>query len=531
MTAHALCIHGHFYQPPRENPWTGVIDEQPSAAPFHDWNERITDECYRANANARIMAGLGLPDRTIANYAYMSFNFGPTLLSYLAREQRDVYQALLVADRQGAERFGGHGPAIAQSYSHAILPLASARDRRTEIRWGLRDFELRFGRRSEGMWLPEAAVDTPTLEALVDEGVRFVILAERQAAQIRTKGSPAGSKGDSPLKDLRGEIDEWKQVGATAGVLDTRQPYLVRLPSGRSIAAFFYDGGLAHDVAFGDALGDGARFLRTLEAAAAGDHSSEPRLVHFATDGETFGHHHHFADMGLAWILESAGLGRSELGLTVYAKWLDEHPPAMEARLHERSSWSCIHGVERWRSDCGCHGGRRSNGCQLWRGPLREAFDDLRDQLGGLFEREGATLWKSPWDARDAYADLLVSRTRKDETEFLRTHGAADLKPRQRRRALELLEMQRHALLMYASCAWFFDDLSDIEPLQGMAHAARAIELAGQAGAEIEKRFVAVLGQVRGNDGDVGDVLYRRVLAERRPGRLPSGGAASRKRP
>ncbi|HYC00958.1 MAG TPA: DUF3536 domain-containing protein [Candidatus Limnocylindrales bacterium] len=511
----ALCIHGHFYQPPRENPWTELLDEQPSAAPFHDWNERITDECYRANSRARIMAGAGLPDRTINNYAFMSFDFGPTLLRYLAREQRDVYAAVLAADAEGRERFGGHGPAIAQSYSHAILPLACDRDRRTEIRWGLRDFELRFGRKSEGIWLPEAAVDTPTLEALVDEGVRFTVLAQRQAAQVR---EPGGA---------------WRQVGATSGMLDTRRPYLVRLPSDRTIAVFLYDGGLAHDVAFGGALSDGAAFLRTLEEAARHEGAgrlaaTSPCLIHFATDGETFGHHHHFADMGLAWILESAALGRSRLDLTVYGRWLEQHPAVVEVRLHERSSWSCIHGVERWRSDCGCHAGRRGGGCQRWRGPLREALDDLRDRLGGIFEREGGALLTSPWEARDAYVELLVERTPESEREFLARHGRGQPKPRQRARIFELLEMQRHTLHMYASCAWFFDDLSDIEPLQGLAHAARAIELSGKAAEEIEQRFVAVLAQVRGNDGDVGDELYRRVVAQRRPQGVRAPGARRR---
>jgi hypothetical protein len=317
-------------------------------------------------------------------------------------------------------------------------------------------------------------------------------------------------------------------VGATSGVLDTRRPYLVRLPSGANIAVFFYDGGLAHDVAFGGALSNGEAFLKTLEQNVSTPFSGgEPlptgktafagRLVHLATDGETFGHHHQFADIGLAWILDSAATGRSELALTVYGQWLAQHPPTMEARLHERSSWSCIHGVERWRSNCGCHGGRRSNGSQAWRGPLREALDDLRDHLATVFEREGEGLLHDPWKARDEYVEPLTIPRR--DKKFFAEHTIRWHILRRVHRAFELLEMQRHALHMYASCAWFFDDVSDIETLQGMAHAACAIDYSGRARTEIERRFLAILAQVRSNDGDTADTLYRRVVQERRPKR------------
>ncbi len=495
MSRAALCIHGHFYQPPRENPWTGRVEAQTSAQPAHDWNERITEECYRPNTAARLLAdpARDLADRDFVNYAHMSIDFGPTLLAYLAREQRDVHDALVAADRDACRRFGGHGAAIAQSYSHAILPLAGSRDRRTEVRWGLRDFELRFGRRSEGLWLPECAVDTATLETLADEGLRFTILAPRQAGRVRHLGS---QKWTTP-----------------EGGVETRVPYLVRLASGRSIAVFFYDGALAHAVAFGDTLSDGARFLAALER----DHGDRAGLVHLATDGESYGHHQRFGEMGLAWVLERVERGESRFDLTVYGRHLDRHPPTHEVEIIEKSSWSCVHGVERWRSDCGCSGGRR-HGNQSWRAPLREAFDLLRELLAPVFERDCSALLTDPWGARDRFAEVLVRRTPRVENIFLDREADRMLGEPDKLRALQLLDMQRHALLMYASCAWFFDDLSDIEALQALAHAARAIELAGPAEVpRLEKFFRSALARATGNDGATGELIYDRVVASHRP--------------
>jgi alpha-amylase/alpha-mannosidase (GH57 family) len=493
-----LCIHGHFYQPPRENPWTGRVESQPSAAPAHDWNERITEECYRPNAEARLLAdeARGLPPREISNYSHMSFDFGPTLLAYLSREQRDVHDALIAADREACRRFHGHGSAIAQSYSHSILPLASSRDRRTEVRWGLLDFELRFGRPSEGLWLPECAVDTATLEALADEGLRFTVLAPGQARAVRRIGA-----------------ESWTAVGADKP-LDTRMPYLVRLGAARSIAVFFYDGALAHNVAFGQPFRDGAQFLAAVERDRAGS----PGLVHFATDGETYGHHQRFGEMGLAWMLERVTRGESAFDLTVYGHYLDRFPPTHEVEINEKSSWSCAHGVERWRSDCGCSGGRR-RGSQSWRGPLRDALDFLRDLLAPIYEREIETLLDDPWGARDRFAEVLVRRTPRVENLFLERESTQPLAEPQRLRALQLLDMQRHALLMYASCAWFFDDLSDIEALQALAHAARAIELAGPGEVpRLERHFRAALTRAAGNDGATGEAFYDRVVDVRSHG-------------
>lgn len=513
MTTPALCIHGHFYQPPRENPWTGLIDTQPSAAPAHDWNARITDECYRPNAEARIAAADGLPERRFNNYSRISFDFGPTLLAYLAREQPDFYRRLLGADADSRRRFGGHGGAMAQSYSHAILPLASDRDRVTEVRWGLRDFELRFGRAAEGIWLPEAAVDIATLEVLAAQGLRFTLLAPHQAARVR------------PIRVVHHADEEWAETGSGGAAVDTHQPYRLTLPSGRTIAIFFYDGGLAHAVAFGDALKDGAAFLAMLQAAAAGSATS---FVHLATDGESYGHHQAFSEMALAWVLDAVERGRSELFLTVYAEQLDRCPPTMEVEIHENTSWSCAHGIERWRSNCGCRGGRHDSGDQSWRGPLRASLDLLRDRLADVFEQDGAALLRDPWLAREQFVDVLVERSARRENDFLATHTRRWLSVSERNRAIALLDMQRHALLMYASCAWFFDDLADIEPRQALAHAAYAIELAGPRWKEtVEREFLASLATAVSRNGETGAALLAAERAERQKLAQTARGLAS----
>jgi alpha-amylase/alpha-mannosidase (GH57 family) len=364
------------------------------------------------------------------------------------------------------------------------------------VKWGLRDFELRFGRRSEGMWLPECGVDTATLETLADEGIRFTILAPRQARRVRRIGA-----------------EKWTVLSGDGHDLDTRTPYLVRLACGRQIAIFFYNGAIAHSVAFGETFRDGARFLAGLES----DHAYPPGLLHFATDGETYGHHQRFGEMGLAWVLERLERGESAFDLSIYAQYLDRYPPAHEVEIVENSSWSCAHGVERWRSHCGCSGGRRI-GNQDWRGPLRAAFDYLRDLLAPIFEREGAPLLLDPWGARDRFAEVLVRRTPRVENIFLDREAGRSLSEPGRLRALQLLDMQRHALLMYASCAWFFDDLSDIEALQAVSHSARAIELAGPSEApRLERLFRGALADALGNDGATGDVIYDRIVSARRP--------------
>lgn len=452
-----LCIHGHFYQPPRENPWLEAVELQESAYPYHDWNDRITDECYAANARSRILDGDGRIERIVNNYAGISYNFGPTLLSWLEAKRPEVYRQIIEADAQSAERFSGHGSAIAQVYGHIILPLAHPRDVRTQVAWGVRDFVKRFGRKPEGMWLSESAVSTPVLEELAEQEITFTILAPRQAAAFRPLGEEA-----------------WTEVGGDVGI-DPRQPYLCRLPSGRTINLFFYDGPVSQAVAFEHLLEGGEKFAERL-AGAFEEGRQGPQLVHIATDGETYGHHHRHGDMALAYALhhiESSGIAT----LTNYGEYLERFPPQHEARIVENSSWSCSHGVERWKSDCGCSSGR-AGWNQQWRGPLREAFDWLRDAVAPAYERAAKGLLKDPWAARDAYVDVLLERTPEGVASFLETHGAGSLDDGRTVRALKLLEMQRHLMQMYTSCGWFFDEVSGIETVQVIQYAARALQLA-----------------------------------------------------
>jgi len=471
-----VCIHGHYYQPPRENPWTGLVDRQESAAPFHDWNARVTSECYEPNAAAPILDGAGKARRTVNNYSMTSFNFGPTLLSWMERERPDVYASILRADAESRERFSGHGGAIAQCYNHVIMPLANSRDKQTQVIWGVRDFRSRFGRDPEGMWLPETAVDIETLEIMAAEGICFTILAPHQALSYRETG---GGWIDVPV-----------------GVADTTVPYWCVLPSGRRIAIFFYNGRIAHDMAFGNLLNDGALFAKRMIDAAPVEGNKE-NLSHAAVDGETFGHHHRFGDMALAYCLETIE-NNPDSQLTVYGEFLEKFPPVWEVMVAGKTSWSCSHGVERWRSDCGCRAGEHPEWNQKWRGPLREAFDGLREILDPLFEREGAKFFADPWKARDNFIDVLLKG------------GAPDMNEK----AFALLEMQRNAMLMYTSCGWFFDDISRIETIQILRYAARAVELAEKlSGQQIESPFLKALEMVPGNTPEIPDAreAFKRI--------------------
>jgi alpha-amylase/alpha-mannosidase (GH57 family) len=473
MGERLVCIHGHFYQPPRENPWLQAVELEDSAWPFHDWNERITAECYAPNASSRILDGDGRIVRIADNYQRISFNFGPTLLSWLSERRPDVHQAIVEADRAGRERFGGHGPAMAQAYNHAILPLCNDRDRRTQVRWGLADFRHRFGREAEGMWLPEAAADVASLEALAAEGVKFTVLAPRQARRVRPPG--------------RG----WH---ATNGI-DPRRAYRCKLPSGRTIALFFYDGIVSQAVAFERLLESGERLAERMVGTFDG--REEPQLAHIATDGETYGHHFARGDMALAYALHRV----EEMGarLTIYAEHLARFPPTWDVEIHDNSSWSCAHGIERWRSDCGCNSGREGWG-QHWREPLRNALDWLRDEVAPCYEHAAADLVHDPWAARDDYVALLLDRSKERVAAFLDRHARRDLSEAVQVRLFELLELQRHAMLMYTSCGWFFDELSGLETVQVLRYAGRVVQLARDAlGLELEEGFLGHLQHARSN--------------------------------
>jgi alpha-amylase/alpha-mannosidase (GH57 family) len=487
-----VCIHGHFYQPPRENPWLEAIEGQPSAYPYHDWNERISAECYAPNANARILDGDNRIVAIVNNYASMSFNFGPTLLSWLEEKEPRVYRAVLAADVESRTRFGGHGSALAQPYNHMILPLASARDRRTQVVWGIRDFEHRFGRRPEGMWLPETAVDEATLEALAEQEIAFTILAPHQALQVRRLGD-----------------ESWTDVAD--GTVDPTMPYRVALPSGASIAVFFYDGPVSRAVAFERLLATGERFAERLAGAFRAD-GERPQLVHIATDGETYGHHHRHGDMALAYALRTLE-SRPLATLTNYGEFLEKHPPTHEARIAGNTSWSCAHGIERWRSDCGCQSGAHTGWNQAWRAPLRGALDALRDTLAPLWEARAAALLDDPWRARDDYVAVLLDRSAATVRRFFAAQTARTLSDAERIEARKLLELQRHAQLMYTSCGWFFDDVSGIESRQIIRYAGRVLQLAGELfGSGLEEAFLAKLDAAKSNVPEAGD--GRRIYEE-----------------
>jgi hypothetical protein len=481
-----ICIHGHFYQPPRENPWLEAVELQDSAYPYHDWNERVTAECYAPNSAARILNTEQRIIRILNNYEKISFNFGPTLLSWLEIKSPRVYRAILQADQVSKERFSGHGSAIAQAYHHIIMPLANSRDKHTQVVWGIRDFEHRFGRFPEGMWLPETAVDIETLEILAKLGIKFTILAPRQARQESKIGGRA-----------------WKDVSGER--IDPSMPYRLNLPSGRKISLFFYDGPISRAVAFEDLLANGEGFAKRLMAGFAEDLRPWPELVHIATDGETYGHHHRFGEMALASAL--AYIESNQLAqLTNYGQYLERHPPIHRVEILENTAWSCIHGIERWRSNCGCNSGGHNGWNQEWRQPLRDALDWLRDTLAPKYEQRAQELLKDAWTARDEYIDVVLDRSNESVERFFRKHAVRELDSDERVVALKLLELQRHAMLMYTSCGWFFDELSGIETVQVLQYAGRAIDLAQQVFEDqLEADFLQRLVKAKSNLPEHGD--------------------------
>jgi alpha-amylase/alpha-mannosidase (GH57 family) len=479
-----VCIHGHFYQPPRENPYLEAIELQDSAYPYHDWNERITAECYAPNAASRIVDAENRIVKLVNNYAHISFNFGPTLLSWMKELVPNVHAAIVEADKDSRQRFSGHGSAIAQGYNHMIFPLANRRDKVTQVKWGIADFESRFGRKPEGMWLPETAADTETLEVLAEQGILFTILAPRQAKRVRSKRS--GRYHD-----------------VTGSRIDPAHPYLAKLPSKKRLNLFFYDGPISQAVAFEGLLSDGKRFADRLMSGFS-ETRAFPQLVHIATDGESYGHHHRFGEMALTYALEEIQ-NNNAAQLTNYGEYLEKYPNEDLVEIVEDSSWSCVHGVERWRSDCGCNsGGHPWN--QQWRGPLRDALDWLRDRLAPIFESRLSRYVRDPWAARDGYIQLILDRSEESRAAFFAEHAARQLNEEEQTDVLKLLEMQRHAMLMYTSCGWFFDELSGLETVQVIHYAGRALRLAEDcSGESIEAEFVQHLAAAKSNLAEHGD--------------------------
>jgi len=474
-----VCIHGHFYQPPRENPWLEAIELQDAAYPYHDWNERIKAECYAPNSASRILDSEGRIVHIANNYARISFNVGPTLLAWLEEKAPGVYKAILVADQESQRAFSGHGSALAQPYNHMILPLANRQDKYTQVLWGIRDFEHRFGRQPEGMWLPETAVDLETLDIMAELGIQFTILAPRQASRVRRIGSR-----------------NWHDL--SGGQVDPTRAYMVHLPSRRTINVFFYDDPISRAVAFEGLLARGEGFAERLLGAFS-EGRDWPQIVHIATDGETYGHHHRHGDMALAYALhhiQSNGLAR----LTNYGEFLERYPSTHQVEIIERTSWSCSHGLERWRSDCGCNSGRHPGWNQAWRAPLREALDWLGDALAPAYEDRAGRLLRDPWAARNDYISVVLDRSPENVDRFLSRHAVGELTEADKITALKLLELQRHTMLMYTSCGWFFDDLSGIEAVQVIQYAGRAVQLAQELfGDALEERFLALLERAKSN--------------------------------
>ena len=479
-----ICIHGHFYQPPRENPWLEAITYQESAYPFHDWNERINAECYGPNTRARILDEKDVVIERVNNYSKISFDFGPTLLSWMEFKAPDTYQAVLEADKISRETFSGHGSAMAQCYSHMIMPLADSKDKYTQVYWGIRDFEFRFKRLPEGMWLPETAVDLETLQIMADLGIRFTVLAPHQAGRLLDHGE-----------------------------LDINQPYSVRLGAGRSINVFFYNGALSQSLAFENILQDGKCFAEKLMQT---DNTDGPQLLSVATDGETYGHHHKFGDMALAFALKYID-DQVDARLTNFAEYLEKFPPQEEIEIIEKTSWSCAHGVGRWSSNCGCETGGHPEWNQGWRGPLRKALDWFQCRADSIFVEVGKGLFKDPWEARNRYIDIRINRYDRDT--FLAEQCQNSLDESKKVVVLKLLELQSNAMLMYTSCGWFFNDISGIETEQILLYAGKAIQLAEEISGEVlEPHFLELLELAESNvlEKGNGSQIYKNVIEKAR---------------
>jgi len=479
LTEKYICIHGHFYQPPRENPWLEEVGFQESAYPYHDWNSRITAECYAPNSYSRIMDSQGRIIGLVNNYSKISFNFGPTLLYWIVHHDPSLYRSILEADKESMKNFSGHGSAIAQVYNHMIMPLANKHDKETQVKWGIRDFEIHYGRIPEGMWLPETAVDNETLETLAENGIKFTILGPHQALNVRKIGE-----------------EKWQHVNKEQ--MNTRKAYKCNLPSGKSINLFFYDGTMAASASFGNALVNGEVFANALLSKFKGM-KEDVALVDLATDGELYGHHRFHADMTLAYCLHyitSNNLAK----ITNYSEFLEKHPPEFEVQIAENTSWSCSHGVERWKDDCGDSSGQKPGWHQAWRKPLRESMDWLRDTLLPNFENQAQEYLKDPWAARNDYVNVILDRSRQNIEKFLSQHAKRNLSEEEKKRVMKILEMQRQTMLMYASCGWFFDDISGIETVQVLMFAARAMQLARETfDIDLESTYLKMLEMAQSN--------------------------------
>ncbi len=476
-----LTIHGHFYQPPRENPWLDAIELQDSALPFHDWNERINRECYNPNSVSKIVDSRNKILDVVNNYEYMSFNFGPTLLSWMEKCAPHTYERIIKADIESRAEHEGHGNAMAQVYNHMIMPLANEHDKETQVKWGIFDFEYRFGRKPEGIWLAETAVDDDTLRICEANGIKFVVLSPYQAQKIRQEGT-----------------EQWQDV--SWGNIDPARSYryYIKSAEGKYIDLFFYDGAISRSVAFDELLKDGNKFIKRLKEGVS-DLRDYPQLINIATDGESYGHHTKFGDMALAYVVKVRAEAEG-FKITNYAEYLSKYRSDYEVDIKQASSWSCFHGVGRWKEDCGCSTGGHPGWNQKWRKPLRDALDYLRDELVKIFEKEGVKYFDDVWAVRNNYIQVILDRSRISLDKFQRENFKENLSDDDKVRAMELLEIQRQALLMYTSCGWFFSEISGIETVQIMKYAARAMQLAAKfSGKNIEKKFLEILDEAKSN--------------------------------
>lgn len=497
-----LIVHTHFYQPPRENPWTNKIEIQPSAAPFHDWNERIFQECYKPNTDAVIVDDQDRVVRRINNYEYYSFNFGPTLLGWIRQIHPKTYGKIIAADRKSTEAHHGHGNAIAMCYNHLIMPLANERDKITQVKWGVADFKFHFGRDPESIWLPETACNDDTLGVLIDEGIRYVILDPSQAEKSRKIGTR-----------------NWKDV--TSGDINPEIPYrYFQKKSKKYIDIFFYNGPLSRNIAFDDHIYDSQRLLDRIEHVPVSDEIAGA-LISAAVDGETFGHHKHYTERTMSYFFDEL-VPRSNFRITNFGEYLSKHSPEHEVKIkpgnnNEGTSWSCAHGVGRWKEDCGC-GRSEEYPSQQWRKPLRESLDWLRDELIEIFENEGERYFKNIWDARNSYISIVLDDSKENAEKFFYFNAKKFLDINETGRCLKLLEMQKFSMFMFTSCGWFFSDIAGIEAMQILQYAARAMELAKDiTGSDLEAEFMNRIEHALSNSKDfrTGRDVYLHVA--RRP--------------
>lgn len=481
-----VCIHGHFYQPPRENPYTGEIPVEESASPFHDWNERIFQECYKPNTEAIIVDAKGKVKERVNNYEYINFNFGPTLAEWIIKEHKTTFDKIVEADKESIKHYNGHGNAIAQIFNHIIMPLANRRDKVTQVKWGVKFFEKYFERKPESIWLAETGCNYETIEVLIEEGIKYIILDPSQSLKVRKIGGK-----------------EWVDVSDNS--INTKQPYRCFLKNSKKyIDIFFYDGPISKSIAFDDIAFSSEKLMSRIEQAT-GMETEKPQLISLAVDGETFGHHKKFSDRTIAYLLKYLVKIRG-FKITNFGEYLEMFPPEYEVVLKpgefdEGTSWSCVHGVGRWKRDCGCSTGGEFGWNQKWREPLRNSLNGLRDKLSAIYEIYGRGMLKDVWIARNDYIELMLDRSDESQWKYFERNASKVLTKDEKELCLNLLEMEKLALYMFTSCGWFFNDLNGLETKKILQYAQRAIDLGEKiSGLDLKTDFLEELSKAKSNE-------------------------------